>query len=285
MPSTHATQLHNYSKGAVTNVCFPKNQGRSACLLVAGTLSWRCGVWHWLQWPRTCRCCSAGLLCPLACSRVQQRSAAAAARCSSRGCSLQQQQAWGRCRVRLVAAAAHFAAERGPALGVASDGGCSLDGGLQCSCRPPPTLQCCAQPAAALPCTSQHGHYPAEKAAAALISDNLGSPFSQEAYARMICSWIFPAFLTPSTAPACQSSNRAQFTGRGLAPVTAHCMPSIFIFSTNTNLKQILEICTIQLSLHFSSLDFGFSSHKIPSVDRNSTDTYSPNVYICTANI
>ena len=42
---------------------------------------------------------------------------------------------------------------RGPALGVASDGGCSLDGGLQCSCRPPPTLQCYTQHAAALPCT------------------------------------------------------------------------------------------------------------------------------------
>ena len=40
-----------------------------------------------------------------------------------------------------------------PALGVASDGGCSLDGGLQCSCRPPPTLQCYTQHAAALPCT------------------------------------------------------------------------------------------------------------------------------------
>ena len=33
----------------------------------------------------------------------------------------------------------------------------------------------------------------------------------------------------------------------GLAPVTAHCMPSIFIFSTNTNLKQILEIFAIEL--------------------------------------
>ena len=58
-------------------------------------------------------------------------------------------------------------------------------------------MEACNAPAGLHPpCSAAHNlqllchapHNPAEMAATALISDNLGSPFSQEAYARVICS-------------------------------------------------------------------------------------------------